>query len=150
ETLHPDWRYYQVINQVLQTVDPLKALQGKTVTGGQVNAYRAVTTILPDVTGPRIVGVTPNASGTSPVSSLRVTFSEGIDPSTFTLADITSFTGPNGSLTVTGVSEVANSDDRQFDLSFAPQSTAGTYTLTFGPDIRDWSGNPMDQNGNGT
>jgi subtilisin family serine protease/subtilisin-like proprotein convertase family protein len=150
EAQHPSWRYYQVINQVLRTVDPMTGLQGKTVTGGQVDAYRAVTTVLPDVTGPHVVGAVPNASGTKPVSSVRVTFSEGIDPSTFTLADIVSFTGPNGNLTVTGVSPVYNSDDRQFDLSFAQQSAAGTYTLTFGPDIRDWAGNPMDQNGNGT
>ncbi|MBI1914781.1 MAG: S8 family serine peptidase [Planctomycetes bacterium] len=147
---HPDWHYYRVINQVLQTVDPLKALSGKTVTGGQVNAYRAVTTVLPDVTGPHVVSAVPNASATKPVSSLRVTFSEGIDPSTFTLADIASFTGPNGNLTVTRVSPIFNTDDRQFDLFFTQQSTAGTYTLTLGPDLRDWSGNPMDQNGNGT
>src|SRR5262249_46817539 len=149
KTEHPNWRYYQVINQVLQTVDPLKALQGKTVTGGQVDAYRALTTVLPGVTNPIVVSAVPNASGTKPVSSLRVTFSEGINPSTFTLADIASFTGPNGSLAVTRISPVSNSDDRQFDLIFAQQSTPGTYTLTLGPDIRDWSGNPMDQNGNG-
>ena len=47
--LHPTWSYSQIINQVLQTVDPLRALQGKTVTGGQVDAYRAVTTVLPAV-----------------------------------------------------------------------------------------------------
>src|SRR5207245_6952734 len=106
--------------------------------------YRAVTMVLPAVPGPRVVSAVPNATGTKPVSSLRVTFSEGINPSTFTLADIASFTGPNGNLTVTGVSEVANSDDRQFDLLFAQQSTTGTYTLTFGPNIRDWARNAMD------
>src|SRR5262249_29512945 len=148
EAQHPTWRYYQVINQVLQTVDPVLGLQGKTTTGGQVDAYKAVTTVLRNVTGPRVVSAVPNASGTKPVSSLRVTFSEGINPATFTLADISSFTGPNGSLAVTRISPVSNSDDRQFDLIFAQQSTPGTYTLTLGPDIRDWSGNPMDQNAN--
>ena len=70
---HPDCRYYQVINQVLRTVDPLKALQGKTVTGGQVNAYRAVTTVLGENTlnssrvpsPPRCLPAPP-VSGTSP------------------------------------------------------------------------------------
>jgi subtilisin family serine protease len=40
--LHPTWTYTQVINHVLSTVDPVSALQGKTVTGGRLNAARAV------------------------------------------------------------------------------------------------------------
>jgi subtilisin family serine protease len=39
---HPDWSYSQVISQVLSTTDPIPALQGKTVTGGRLNAWRAV------------------------------------------------------------------------------------------------------------
>src|SRR5207248_10926840 len=55
KSLHPDWHYYRVIDQVFRTVTPVAALQGKTVTGGQVNAYRAVTAVLPDLTSPRVV-----------------------------------------------------------------------------------------------
>ncbi len=40
--LHPDWGYAQVINQVLQTVDPVSSMDGKTVTGGRLNAASAV------------------------------------------------------------------------------------------------------------
>jgi subtilisin family serine protease len=39
---HPDWSYAQAINQVLQTVDPISAMQGITTTGGRVNAAAAV------------------------------------------------------------------------------------------------------------
>jgi subtilisin family serine protease len=40
--LHPGWTYRQVINQVLNTTDPLPSLQGRTVTGGRLNAAAAV------------------------------------------------------------------------------------------------------------
>ncbi len=39
---HPEWGYAQVINQVLQTVDPVSSMDGKTVTGGRLNAASAV------------------------------------------------------------------------------------------------------------
>ena len=39
---HPDWGYAQVINQVLQTVDPVSSMDGRTVTGGRLNAASAV------------------------------------------------------------------------------------------------------------
>jgi subtilisin family serine protease len=39
---HPTWTYSQVINKVLGAVDPVPGLQGKTVTGGRLNAARAV------------------------------------------------------------------------------------------------------------
>jgi subtilisin family serine protease len=40
--LHPDWGYRQVINQVLNTVDKVAGLQGKTATGGRLDAAAAV------------------------------------------------------------------------------------------------------------
>lgn len=40
--LHPDWTYRQVIDQVLTTATPLPSLQGKTRTGGRLNAAAAV------------------------------------------------------------------------------------------------------------
>src|SRR5262249_5966104 len=138
----------QVIDQVLRTVDPDRFLAGKVSTGGRLNAYRAVSAVLPDVTGPRVVAALPNASGASPVSRVRLTFSEGINASTFTTSDAT-LTGPQGAVVVRSIVPVYNSDDRQFDVVFDQQSAAGTYTLVVGPDIRDWAGNPMDQNGNG-
>lgn len=39
---HPDWGYAQVVNQVLQSVDPISSMEGITVTGGRLNAARAV------------------------------------------------------------------------------------------------------------
>lgn len=40
--LQPGWTYTQVINRVFSTVDPVPSMQGITVTGGRLNAARAV------------------------------------------------------------------------------------------------------------
>jgi len=40
--LHPDWTYTQVIDQILSTGDPSPSLQGKTVSGGRLNAAAAL------------------------------------------------------------------------------------------------------------
>ena len=47
--LHPEWSYQQVINVVLDTVDPISALTDLTVTGGRLNAASAVS-----ISGPEI------------------------------------------------------------------------------------------------
>jgi fibronectin type 3 domain-containing protein len=48
------------------------------------------------------------------------------------------------------VNVVAGSGNRQFDVTFATQTTPGTYTLVLGPNILDRTGNPMNQDGDGT
>jgi subtilisin family serine protease len=40
--LHPTWTYLQVINQVLNSVDPLPSLTGKVVTGGRLDLAKAI------------------------------------------------------------------------------------------------------------
>ena len=42
QSQHPEWTYSQVIDKILATVDPSPSLQGKTVSGGRVNAAAAV------------------------------------------------------------------------------------------------------------
>ncbi len=145
-SLHPDWTYQQVINQVLSTVDPIGSLQGKVATGGRLNAAAAV---IPDVLGPRVTSSTPSGSLVGPVSSVRLMFNEPINVSSFTIADIVSFTGPNGAIAVTGVNVVSGSGNRQFDITFGAQSAIGDYSLVLGPDIRDRAGNAMDQDNDG-
>ena len=57
------------------------------------------------------------------------------------------FVGPDGAPAgaITGVTAVAGSGNRQFDITFAPLTTAGEYRLTFGPQITDTTGRHMDQ-----
>jgi hypothetical protein len=93
----------------------------------------------------------PHATGTpsgvvfGSASSATITFNQDMDGSTFTLADIDSFTGPNGSIPVNSITQV---NARTFTVNFDPQSTAGAYTLVLGPNIFDAFGNQMDQNQN--
>jgi hypothetical protein len=110
---------------------------------------------LASTAGPYVVSSTPAGNVFGVTDSVRVTFNEEIDPATFTPDKVDSFTRTDGSgvtdllPTVTGVTAVAGSGGRQFDISFASQFHLGRYALTIGPDIRDLAGNEMDQDLNG-
>lgn len=145
--LHPDWTYQQVIDQVLNSVDSVPGLAGRTATGGRLNAARAVGAR--DSQGPYVLQSDPSGGVGGVVSSIRLTFQESIDPTSFDAGDIASFVGPQGAIPVAGVAEVPNSLNRQFDVTFAPQAAFGTYTMVIGPSICDLAGNWMDQNQNG-
>jgi subtilisin family serine protease/subtilisin-like proprotein convertase family protein len=140
-SVHPEWNYHQTIDSVLNSVDYLPALEGRTITGGRLNAARA----LLDTDGPRVVATDPAGGVGGVVSKLRLLFNERIDPASVTVADITSFTGPNGAIAVTSVTVVPGSFDRKFDVAFAPQVAHGSYEMVLGPAITDRVGNPMDQ-----
>jgi hypothetical protein len=102
------------------------------------------------VAGPSVIALAPRGNTLAPVSSVRVRFDEEIDPTSFSADQVASFTDPNGNpVAVTGITPVAGSNNRQFDLTFAAQTVGGTYSLVLGPNIRDTSGNAMDQNHNG-
>ncbi len=100
------------------------------------------------IQAPQVVAQTPTGTLATTVSSLRVTFNGPIDLATFTTEDVVSFTGPDGPITVNSLNTVAGSGNRQFELTFAPQSATGLYTLAIGPEIQDTFGNRMDQNNN--
>ncbi|MEO1973055.1 MAG: SBBP repeat-containing protein, partial [Pirellulaceae bacterium] len=96
--------------------------------------------------GARIIATTPDefAFGES-LSSLRVVFSDPIDIGSFTAGDIT-LTGPTGgTIAVAGVTVVPNTNDRQFDVTFAAQTDFGTYTVQIGPQVLNLVGNAMNQ-----
>ncbi len=137
----------QIVDRVLLSADPIQALDGITVTGGRLNL---ASSLEPDTTGPQIADVQPDGLVLEPFSSLRISFNESIDASTFTLADIAQFSGPQGNIGITSIDPVAGSNSRQFDLTFPIQSEAGQYDLIVSPGILDRFGNQMDQNGNGT
>ena len=142
---HPTLSYQQIIDQVLLSADPIASLQGITVTGGRLNLFSA---LIPDTFGPLIADVQPSGLVLDPFDSLRISFNESIDATTFTPADIDRFSGPQGNIGVTSVNVVAGSNNRQFDLTFPTQSAPGTYELVVLPGILDRLGNVMDQNGN--
>ena len=121
ESLHPDWSYARVIQQVLDTVDPLPSLAGRTVTGGRLDAAAALGAGPADTTGPHVVSAVPTTTGAGPVSAVHFTFSEAIDLTSFTPADVVLFTGPQGPVRVSAVKVIPGSGDRQFEVSFPPR-----------------------------
>lgn len=152
--LYPTWTYQQIVNRILTTADPLSSLAGKMVSGGRLNLARALGTpqappANSDTRGASVVSGTFSGDSSGTFNRLRVVFSEAINPASFTVEDIVSFTR-NGApvsgvqFSVTPVSGTNN----QFDISFTPQTISGNYALTFGPNILDQAGNPMNQNGN--
>jgi subtilisin family serine protease/subtilisin-like proprotein convertase family protein len=143
-TEHPTWSYLQVINQVLSTVDPVPALQGKLITGGVLDAARAVgyTAPPPPVTTATLQVVSSQSNGTSgnSFSSIQVTFSSAVDPSVLNNTDV-ALIDPNGQrITIQSFTTVANSGGTQISLNFPTQTTAGTYTLYLAAGIASTSG----------
>ena len=147
---NPSLTYSQIIARILNGADKRSSLTGKVASGGRLNVYNALIgtggTTPTDTTGPRITASSTN--GTTSVSRVRVTFSEAIDPATFTAADV-ALAGPQGAVAIAAVQVVSGTNNTQFDIAFAAQTAPGTYALNIGPDVRDKAGNPMDQNANG-
>ena len=61
KTIHTDWSYQQLKDRILSTVEPSAALAGKTVTGGRLNAARALSDTSISISDPSI---TEGNSGT--------------------------------------------------------------------------------------
>jgi subtilisin-like proprotein convertase family protein len=109
--------------------------------------------------GPQVQSLVPDPAhhGDPPgtLSAVKVTFKGAVDPATFTQADIDSFLNPNGaSIAITTIDNLTQAPTpgqppppSVFDLNFAPQTTGGVYTITLGPNIADFAGNLMDQDG---
>jgi hypothetical protein len=55
KSLHPDWNYVQIKSRILASVDPVPSLSGKTVTGGRLNAARALAITSISVSEPSIL-----------------------------------------------------------------------------------------------
>jgi hypothetical protein len=99
------------------------------------------------IKGPQIVSATPTGTANLPDANrkVRVTFNEPIDPATFPTSEVVA-TGPQGAIVVSAVTPVAGSNNTQFDITF-PEIATGNYTVTIGPDIQDFAGHKMDQDG---
>ncbi len=177
--LHPTWSYAQVLDKLKISVDSLSSLSGRVTSNGRINLAKLLDAssvvppvppvAVPPVTVPPVVS-SPPASPTAPglrwtgggpkvvsavfsgssgsFNTVRVTFDKKINAPTFTASDVV-LTGPNGVITVTRVTAVANSNSSVFDITFGSQTTAGTYSMSVGPDIWDVLAKRMDQNGNG-
>lgn len=145
---HPEWSATRVIEQILGTVEPIDALR-QTTTGGRINAAAAVGNPVPDQRGPRVTRATPTGVASRSVSEVKLTFNEPIAPGSFTIEDVARFVGPGGENLLGQITGVSGTG-RDFTIAFPSQSALGSYEMTIGPAILDESGNPMDQNSNGS
>jgi hypothetical protein len=96
----------------------------------------------PDELGPRVESVDLVGTVAGPVDRIRLQFSEAIDASSFTLADVVLVEGPLGAIAPIAVQSVSSTE---FEVVFASQSAPGLYRLVVGPHIADVTGNAMDQ-----
>lgn len=100
----------------------------------------------PDLNGPSVTSTDVVGNVEGPVDRVTLTFSEPIDPTSFTLDDVVLLEGPHGSIDPVAINQVAPGE---FEVTFAPQNDQGDYQLVVGPAIRDIAGNWMDQDGDG-
>jgi hypothetical protein len=104
--------------------------------------------LLLDVTGPRVFLTDPADKSSAPLDHITFHFNESIDPTSFTLGDVASFTGPGGvDLRSQLTSFLAGTDF--VTVYFIAQNPPGTYVIKIGPQITDIAGNLMDQNRDG-
>jgi len=96
----------------------------------QYSPFLSVRPALP--IGPAVLSVSPTTVGAGGVGEIVIVFSEPVDPSTFTAADI-AISGPQGAA-VANIVLIAGAAYRA-TLS-ATLSAAGDYTIRIGPDIK--------------
>ncbi len=97
---------------------------------------------------PIVVGHTVGATADGSLSHVDFQFSKAMSPASFDrAADISAFTGPNGDLRPQITAHQWLSGDTILRIQFAPQSDAGNYLMTIGPNIlsADISPFPMAQ-----
>jgi subtilisin-like proprotein convertase family protein len=105
-----------------------------------------------DPTGSAQPGNNLRLNGT--VSSIDVTFSVPMDPSTFTAAQVLSMTGPTGPIvgpfTVAPDPQTGENPSfpNTFKVSFPTQQLSGTYNLTLGAGLKSQGGIGVDNNQN--
>ncbi|MCI0700770.1 MAG: S8 family serine peptidase [Planctomycetia bacterium] len=156
---NPSLSYSQVIDKLLDSVDTVAGLSGKVATGGRLNVGNMFESTSPPppppppptvAPGPKVTSATFSGNTGTQLNNLRVTFDRAITASSFTSADIVSFTGPNGGITTSYTITPVSGSSTQFDITFAAQTAGGTYSMIFGPDIRDTSNNQMNQDADAT
>ena len=126
------------------------AVSGLSLGGAQASDYSLVqptttANITPSSpttpTGLQVVSAT-SGPGAGTLGTIRLTFSQAVVPSSFTLDDL-SLLGATNRIAITAVTPVPGSGNTAFDLSFATQTAAGKYTLYVGSNAKDAAGDHL-------
>ena len=146
----------EIKSALMDSVDVIPAMQNRCVTGGRLNAFKALQAIGTgeDVTGPTVLSVTPSGES-APVSTIAITFSEPIVASTVV--------GANFGLRIAGLDGLFDTGDdinvpildghlsqpqpNKVRITLDEALAAGSYRLTMmglgDNPIRDEAGNPL-------
>ena len=120
--------------------------------GGSAIAIPELTPIGLDVSfgfssGPAVVALEP-ADQTTPGPFLFVTFSEPVDPASFSPDDVRVLSPDGLPVAVMAPEAVAGSGATRYRIRITGDTiAAGAYTVTIGPNVADLVGNPMNQSG---
>lgn len=137
----------------LNGVVPSEGQLGWSIAEGAVSGHdgqgnlAASGTVLVDRTAPQVLAASGGVQQ-APLRQFQFELSEALDASTVSVADILSFTGPQGqdlSAQIQGVS-VAGS---MVTVSVFDQWALGSYAMTLGGNLSDRAGNLLDQDGDG-
>lgn len=142
----------EVRSALLNGVDPVPALQGRTISGGRLNVERSLKIIGLD--GPVVTSIVPGPFTTPPVTQIVVTFSEALDPA---FVDVTAVTligaggdgiFGNGNDVLRGIAEVNLSHgDTVVTIIPSPVLSVDKYRLTLAETgFRDLQGNLLNGN----
>jgi len=103
-------------------------------------------TLIVDTIPPRATNHDPAGDVAGTIDHIDVWFSETIDTTTFTTADVTVVKPDGSTVAATGIQNVGLN---RFRISFPPQTLVGVYDVKVGPNVADLAGNLLDQNQNG-
>jgi subtilisin family serine protease len=110
--------------------------------GNPISAWSGQFKITAGAAPTLLVSATGSGSSANTLSSIQVTFNQGVNPSSFTAADL-GLLGSAGRITITGVTAVAGTNNQTFTITFATQTAPGSYTLYIGANAMDVFGNPI-------
>jgi len=121
KTLKPNASPVEVREALINSVDPLPSLQGRTQAGGRLNIGRALEIIGLD--GPVVTQVSPGPVTTDPVPEISVTFSEPIDPDVFASGG-------------TGIAQIQRSGQKDGTFGDGNESNIGILDVELSEDLR--------------
>ena len=95
----------------------------------------------PPTSGPQVISSSASGPTANTLSTIQVTFNRPISLSSFNSSNVTLLTSFGKTIAITKVAVVANTNDCTFNITFAAQSTVGTYTMYLGSNATDLAGN---------
>jgi RHS repeat-associated protein len=138
--------HFTLLSQGLKDIEGFPLDQNANGTPGEPGVDDYSFTLVVDTIPPRITNQSPSGDLAGTIDHLDVWFSETIDATTLSTADVSIIKPDGQTIAATGIQNVSLN---RFRINFPAQTLVGTYHVNVGPNITDLAGNLVDQNGNG-